>query len=233
LSCNGRGPIRQVPSSSVKFQGQPSQNAAHSFFSSNPSPHLIGRTGDTAVREAQMPSTAPSQHVAICSLTRRVLRCASEVISMQSARSSACNQLDAARLALHERGHPPAISFHRWQSACILRCTSERDSQELSTLSGASSMKHPESQSVAISRNQYEASTESQSVALSGPSHLHERERFPVIEHRVDLTQGAVRRLEMRRDVPVGKGAGAVMSTCMLWRGSGRFVASRCDGMYQ
>ena len=109
---------RADPSSSVKFQGRPSQNAAHSFFSSNPSPHLIGRTGDTAVREAQMPSTAPSQHVAICSLTRRVLRCASEVTSIQSARSSACNQLDAARLALHERGHQHAISFHRWQSAC-------------------------------------------------------------------------------------------------------------------
>ena len=45
--------------------------------------------------------------------------------------------------------------------------------------------------------------------------------------------QWTVRRLEMRRDVPVGKGAGAVLSTCLLWRGSGRFVASRCDGMYQ
>jgi hypothetical protein len=70
-------------------------------------------------------------------------------------------------------------------ASCAARV--ERDSQKLSILSGAISMKHPESQSVAISR----------------PSHLHERERFPIIEHRVDLTQGAVRRLEMRRDVPI------------------------------
>ena len=102
----------------------------------------------------------------------------------------------------------------------ILRCTSERYSpiaEHSVAQSVAVCMKHPKSQSVAI----------------SGPSHLHERERVPVVEHRVDLTQGAVRCLEMRWDVPVGKGVGAVMSTCMLWRGSGRFVASRCDGMYQ
>jgi hypothetical protein len=121
-----------------------------------------------------------------------------------------------------------AISMHHASMRLNLALHEERDSQKF-TLSGAISLKHPESQSVAISRNQYEATTESQSfaisrpshlhererfpiiehrnqsqsVAISGPSHLHERERFPIIEHRVDLTQGAVRRLEMRRDVPI------------------------------
>jgi hypothetical protein len=103
-----------------------------------------------------MPSTAPSQHVAICSLTRRVLRCASEVISMQSARSSACNQLDAARLALHERERFPVVEHTQW-----------RDQYEASRVA----ISRNPSQSVAISRDQYEAyrvaisRNQSQSVA--------------------------------------------------------------------
>jgi len=144
--------FRQVPSSSVKFQGQPSQNAAHSFFSSNPSPHLIGRTGDTAVREAHMPSTAPSQHVAISSLTRRVLRCASEVISMQSA-SIDGNQHAPRIYALKScaaRGERFPIVHTQW-----------RDQFEASRVA----VSRNQSQSVAISMKQPQSRNQSQSVA--------------------------------------------------------------------